>query len=169
MNETTPFKPSQRAISISVVLAVVAGLLWVLSLATLASLGQSDAAGNALGEAYAAIQIIALWLLLSLLTLIAAVKGRAAWPALAAALVIVPLSGLVAMSAADLLTRSHLPPFLWPIVIPAAIPPLVVLWCFLSLQGRGRLAIAALPAAILAVCLLIQPLSLMRKASDDRQ
>src|SRR4051812_49389096 len=169
MTQTTPANASGRAIAATILLTAIAALLWALSLATLATLGHSDAAGNALGEAYAAIQIIALWLLLSVLTLIAAVKGRAPRPALAAALVIVPLSGFVAMSAADLLTRSHLPPFLWPIVIPAAIPPLVVLWCFLPLQGRARVAIAALPAAMLAVCLLIQPLSLVRKASDDRQ
>jgi hypothetical protein len=103
------------------------------------------------------------------MTVIAAVKGRAPWPAIAAALAIVPLSGFVAMSAADLLTRAHLPPFLWPIVIPAAIPPLVVLWCFLSLQGGARIAMAALPAAMLVVCLLIQPLSLVRRAGDDRE
>lgn len=169
MTQTTPAKPLGSAMAATILLAVVAALLWVLSLATLGSLGRSDAAGNALGEAYAAIQVIALWLLLSVMVVIAAVKGRAAWPAKAAALVIVPASGFVAMSAADLLSRAHLPPFLWPIVIPAAIPPLVVLWCFLSLQGRPRAVIAALPGAILAVCLLIQPLSLMRRASDDRE
>src|SRR4051812_21571180 len=169
MIEPTPFKASNGTVSIIIVLAVIAALLWLLSLATLASLGHSDAAGNALGQAYAAIQIIALWLMLSLMTVIAAVKGTARWPAIAAALVIVPLSGFAAMSAANLLTRAHLPPYLWPIVIPGAVPPLVVLWCFLSLQGRARIAIAAFPAAILAVCLLIQPLSLVRKASDDQE
>ncbi|HEU0084991.1 MAG TPA: hypothetical protein VFQ87_19235, partial [Bradyrhizobium sp.] len=169
MIEPTLFKPSKGAISVSIVLAVIAGLLWLLSLATLADLGRSDAAGNALGEAYAAIQIIALWMLLSVMTVIAAVKGRAPWPAIAATVVIVPLSGVLAMSAMALLTRAHLPPFLWPIVIPAAIPPLVLLWCFLSLQGRAGNAIAALPAAMLAVCLLIEPLSLTRKTVDDRQ
>jgi hypothetical protein len=169
MIEPTLFKPSKGAISVSILLAVIAGLLWVLSLATLADLGRSDAAGNALGEAFAAIEIIALWSLLTVMTVIVAMKGRVPWPVIAAALVIVPVSGLVAMSAMDLLTRAHLPPFLWPIVIPAAIPPLVLLWCFLSLQGRAGNAIAALPAAMLAVCLLIEPLSLTRKTVDDQQ
>jgi hypothetical protein len=169
MNPSAPVKPSNGAMLASIVLAAIAGLLWVLSLATLASLGRSDAAGNALGEAYGAFQIIALWVLLLALVLIAAVKGRARWPAAAAAVVIVPVSGFVTMSAAALLARAHLSPFLWPIVIPAAIPPLVVLWCFFSLRGGSRIALGALPAAMLAVCLLIQPLSLMRKAVDDRQ
>jgi hypothetical protein len=165
-----PSKSSTGAISAAIVLSIIAGLLWVLSLATLASLGNSDAAGNALGEAYAAIQIIALWSLLTITTIIASVKGVAPKPALAAALVIVPASGFVAMAAADLLARAHLSPFLWPIVIPATVPPLVVIWCFLALRGRTRMAgiaLGALPVAVVAVCVLIQPLSLMRKAVDD--
>jgi hypothetical protein len=170
MNQDVPTRPSNGATATSVVLSIIAGLLWVLSLATLASLGNSDAAGNALGEAYAAIQIIALWSLLTIMTVIASVKGAVPKPAMAAALVIVPASGFVAMAAADLLARAHLSPFLWPIVIPATVPPLVVIWCFLALRGRTRptgIALAALPAMMLAVCLLIQPLSLMRKAVDD--
>jgi hypothetical protein len=169
MNPSAPAKPSNGATLASVVLTAIAGLLWVLSLATLASLGGSDAAGNALGEAYAAIQIIALWLLLFAMVLIAAVKGSAPWPAAAAAVVIVPVSGFVTMSAAALLARAHLSPYLGPIAIPAAIPPLVVLWCFLGLRGGPRIALGILPAAMLAVCLLIQPFSAMRKAVDDRQ
>ena len=77
------------------------------------------------GEAYAAIQIIALWSLLTIMTVIACLKGAASRAAKAAALIVVPGSGFVAMAAADLLTRAELSPFLWPIVIPAAVPPLV--------------------------------------------
>ena len=172
MNQDVPTRPSSGATATSIVLSIIAGLLWALSLATLASLGNSDAAGNAIGEAYAAIQIIALWSLLTIMTIIASVKGVAPKPALAAAMVIVPASGFVAMAAADLLARAHLSPFLWPIVIPAAIPPLVVIWCFLALRGRTRMAgiaLGALPALLAGVCLLIQPLSLMRKAVNDKE
>jgi hypothetical protein len=170
MNITPPpSKPSDRVIAANIVLGVIAGLLWVLSLATLASLGNSDAAGNAIGEAYAAIQIIALWSLLTVLTVVACVKGTAPKAVKAAALVIVPASGFVAMDAADLLARAYLSPFLWPIVIPAAIPPLVVTWCFVALLGRTRIAGIALTAAMVAVCLLIQPLSSMRKAVNEKE
>jgi hypothetical protein len=173
MNGTpaTP-RPIDGATATSIVLGVIAGLLWVLSLATLASLGNSDAAGNVIGEAYAAIQIIALWSLLTVMTIIAAVKGSAPWPAIAAALVIVPASGFAAMAAADLLARAYLSPFLWPLVIPALVPPLVVIWCLLALRGRTRMAsiaLGALPVVMVAVCLLIQPLSLMRKAVNDAE
>jgi hypothetical protein len=167
-----PTKPSSGTIATAIILSALIAPLWVLSLATLASLGNSDAAGNAIGEAYAAIQIIVLWSLLTIMTVVAAIKGAAPRPAMVAALVIVPASGFVAMAAADLLARAYLSPFLWPIVIPAAVPPLVVIWCFLALLGRTRnagIAPGALPAAMLAVCLLIQPLSLMRKAVNDRE
>jgi hypothetical protein len=165
-------KASSGAIAGGIVLGALIGLLWTLNLATLASLGNSDAAGNAIGEAYAAIQIIACWSLLTVLTVVACVKGAAPKAAKAAALVIVPASGFAAMAAADLLARAYLSPFLWPLVIPAAIPPLVVIWCFLALRGRTRLAgiaLGALPVVMAAVCLLIQPLSLMRKAVNDME
>jgi hypothetical protein len=165
-------KASSGAIAGGIVLGTLIGLLWALNLATLASLGNSDAAGNAIGEAYAAIQIIALWSLLTVLTVVACVKGAAPKAAKAAALVIVPASGFAAMAAANLLARAYLSPFLWPIVIPAAVPPLIVIWCFLALRGRTRLAgiaLGALPVAVVAVCLLIQPLSLMRKAVNDAE
>jgi hypothetical protein len=165
-------KASSGAIAGGIVLGALIGLLWTLNLATLASLGNSDAAGNAIGEAYAAIQIIALWSLLTILTVVACVKGAAPKAAKAAALVIVPASGFVAMAAADLLARAYLSPFLWPLVIPALVPPLVVIWCFLALSGRTRMAgiaLGALPVAVVAVCLLIQPLSLMRKAVNDAE
>jgi hypothetical protein len=167
-----PTRPSNGATATSVVLSIIAGLLWVLSLATLASLGNSDAAGNALGEAYAAIQIIALWSLLTILTAVACLKGAAPKAAKAAVLVIVPASGFAAMAAADLLARAYLSPFLWPLVIPAAVPPLVMIWCFLAFRGRTRMAgiaLGALPIVMIAVCLLIQPLSLMRKAVNDTE
>jgi hypothetical protein len=165
-------KASGGAIAGGIVLSTLIGLLWALNLATLASLGNSDAAGNAIGEAYAEIQIIALWSLLTVLTIVACVKGAAPKAAKAAALVIVPASGFAAMAAADLLARAYLSPFLWPLVIPAAVPPLVVVWCLLALRGRTRMAgiaLGALPVAVVAVCLLIQPLSLMRKAVNDRE
>jgi hypothetical protein len=165
-------KASGGAIAGGIVLSALIGLLWALNLATLASLGNSDAAGNAIGEAYAAIQIIALWSLLTVLTIVACVKGAAPKAAKAAALVIVPASGFAAMAAADLLARAYLSPFLWPLVIPTAVPPLVVIWCFLALRDRTRMAdiaLGALPGVMVAVCLLIQPLSLMRKAVNDAE
>ncbi|MFZ2157366.1 MAG: hypothetical protein WAV72_14770 [Bradyrhizobium sp.] len=166
-------KPSNAAIIASIVLGVVVGLLWLLQLATVASLGGSDPAGDAIGRAYAAIEIIALWLLLMVMTVIAGVKGAAPRSAVVAALAIVPASGFAAMGAADLLARPHIAPFLWPIVIPALVPPLVVAWCFLALsaatlrRATAEVAAGVLLGATLLVCASIWPLSLMRNAVGD--
>src|SRR3954453_24113133 len=94
-------KASSGASAGAIVLGALIGLLWALNLVMLASLGNSDAAGNAMGEAYAAIQIIALWSLLTVLALIACIKGTASKAAKAAALVIVPVSGFASIAAAD--------------------------------------------------------------------
>ena len=60
MNVTPPaLRPSDGAVAASIVLGIVIGLTWVLHLATVASLGRSDAAGNGIAEAYATIQLIA--------------------------------------------------------------------------------------------------------------
>jgi hypothetical protein len=171
MNAVPPTaKPSDGVIAASIVLSVVAGLLWLLELATVTSLGHSDAAGNGIGEAYAAIQIIVLWLLLTVLTAIASFKGAAPKPAWVVALVIVPLSGFVAMAAADLLARPTAPLFLWPVIISALVPPLVVAWCHLALSASGSRTVqiqAGLLGGTLAVCLSIVPLSLARNAANN--
>src|SRR5688500_6948155 len=95
-------KPPVGAIAAGAVLGTVILLLSGLQLVTVASLGQSDAAGNGLAQAYAAIQMIVLWLLLMVLTILAGATGVAPRAAKIAALVIVPASGLVAALAADL-------------------------------------------------------------------
>ena len=53
-------KPSIAAIAAAIVLGIVILLLWALQLVTMASLGQSDPAGNGLAQAYAAIQMVVL-------------------------------------------------------------------------------------------------------------
>jgi hypothetical protein len=153
----------------NIALGLVTCLLWLSLLLGIADLGHSDPAGNAISQAYAAIMVLALWFLLTVMTAIASLKGNAPRLAKVSALVIVPASGLVAMTATDLLARADQSPFLWPIVIPAVVPPLAVTWCFLVLPGRFRISriAGALPVAILAVCLLIVPMSRMRSALQE--
>ena len=168
-------KPPVGAIAAGIVLGIVILLLWGLQLVTVASLGQSDAAGNGLAQAYVAIQMIVLWLLLMVLTILAGATGAAPRAAKNAALVIVPASGLVAAIAADLLARPFVAPFLWPIVIPALVPPLIVVWALFALSaarlraGTVRIVGGVLLAMIVAVCASIWPLSQMRKAVDDQE
>ncbi len=121
-----PVKAAPVAIVVSIGLGVLALMFWVLALATLSDLVGSDAAGNGYAQAYAAIEIIVLWGLLALIALIAGVKGAMTWPSAIAAAVLIPASGIVTFEVLELLSRPSLPPFLRPLVIPAAVPPLVL-------------------------------------------
>ena len=166
---------SVGVIAAGIVLGIAILLLWGLQLATVVNLGSSDAAGNGLAQAYAAIQMIILWVLLMVLTVLAAAKGAAPKPVVAAALVIVPVSGFVASAAGGLLARPNVAPFLWPIIIPALVPPLIVAWGLFALSAaRWRaetsgIVAGGLLAAIVAVCVTIWPLSQMRGDVDDRE
>jgi hypothetical protein len=169
-----PAKAAPAAIGVSIGLGVLALLLWVLALATLSDLAGSDAAGNGYAQAYAAIEIILLWGLLALITLIARVKGEMTWPAVLAAAILIPASGAVTFEVLGLLSRPHLPPFLWPLVIPALAPPLIYAFCiwalFPSLRAAipARLAGGAIWGAVLLLCASVIPLEKVREHADDR-
>jgi hypothetical protein len=170
----TTSKTSPVAVGLSAGLGLLALLVYAVQLATLAELASSDAAGNAYSQAFGAIEIIFLWVLLTALTIIAFVKGAMPWPAALPALILLPVSGVMAMEALELLSRPYITPFLWPIVIPAAIPPLVVAFCFWALLPALRAAIPAPFAsgfvwgATFLLCAAIVPLGQMRHRADDR-
>ena len=115
---------SSNAVAAAYVLAAFALIGWLILLPGLASLDSSDAAGNGMAQAFTALEAIALWLLLAILTLQCLAKGRApAWAAFAAVL-LVPGSGVAAFGALELLAQPQLSPCLWPIAALAAPPPL---------------------------------------------
>ena len=167
-------KAAPAAIGVSIGLGVLALLFWALALATLADLAGSDAAGNAYAQAYAAIEIFILWGLLAVIAIIAGVKGAMARPAVLAAAILIPASGVVTFEVLELLSRPGLPPFLWPIIIPALAPPLVMvfsIWAlFPSLRARipERVAAGAVWGAVLVLCLAIIPLQKTRERANDR-
>jgi len=125
-----PAKTVPYALAVTLVVGVLALLVWMLMLATLSDLAGSDAAGNGLAQAYGAIEIIVLWALLAVIALIAGIKGGVAWPLAMAAAVLIPASCVATFFVLGLLSRPELPPFLWPIVIPAAVPPLVLAFSY---------------------------------------
>lgn len=172
MTDTKPLSPG--AVVFAGVLGVIALFFYALQIATLANLTGSDAAGNAYAQAYGAIEIIFLWILLCALTLIAFFKGdMPKWAAIAAA-ILVPASGLVAFQALELLSRPYQPPHLWPLIIPAAIPPLVVAYCFWALlpglRARipAQLASAGVWGLVFVICAAIVPFDKVRNAADER-
>jgi hypothetical protein len=160
------------AITVSLALSLLALLLWVVQLATLADLSGSDPAGNALAQAYAAVEIVVLWALLSVLMIIAVVGGAMSRPATLAAFILVPVSGLAAMTASGLLAKPDVSPYLWPITIPALVPPLVVAFCFWALIPSMRAAVPAgfaagiVWGATLTLCVSVGPLVHMRNLAN---
>ena len=167
-------RPSTGAIVAGFGLAILALLLWVPALATLADLAGSDPAGNALAQAYAVFALIILWVLLAIVTLIAGIGGSIGWPLALAALILMPASGFAAMTAFDLLARPEVSPFLWPIVVPALVPPLVIAFAIWALLPPLRSAIPAAIAGgivwcmILIVCIAVMPMQRMRYAADQQ-
>jgi hypothetical protein len=171
MSDTENVSPG--AVVFSGILSFVALLFYALQIATLSDLASSDAAGNAYAQAYAAIEIIFLWVLLGTLTLIAFFKGDMPRPAAVFAFLLVPGSAIIAFEVLALLSRPYQPPHLWPLIIPAAIPPLVVAYCFWALLPglRARipatLASATIWGLVFVACAAIVPFDKIRKAADD--
>ncbi|MDI1346386.1 MAG: hypothetical protein PSV22_20140 [Pseudolabrys sp.] len=167
-------KLSPAAVGVSGLLGVFALLLYLVQLVTLTDLAGSDPAGNAYAQAYGAIEIILLWILLCALTLIAFFKGAMPKPAAVAAFILVPASGFIAFEALELLSRPYQPPHLWPLIIPASVPPLVVVYCFWALLPRLRTALPARPfgvavwGLVFVICAAIVPFDKIRNAADER-
>jgi hypothetical protein len=167
--------PSPFAVAAAVVLSALALLIWAVALATLADLAGSDAAGNGLAQAYAAVEIVTLWLLLAGLAILAAVKGAFTNPARLAALILIPASAVAALIALGLLSEPKTVPYLWPIIIPVLVPPLIVSFCFRVLLPKLHAAVSAPRAtavvwgATFILCAAIVPMALLRLQADDRK
>jgi hypothetical protein len=172
---STIIAPSRGAIGAAIVLTVLALLFWLLLLSALPDLRSSDAAGNGLAQLMAAADTLVLCLLLAILTVVAIVNNPLPWPIGAAAFILVFVSGVVAMMALALLTEPRVSPFLWPLIIPALAPPLIIAFSFWTLVPSFRTAVPA-PAAIaiagggmLLLCLAIVPLKYLRDQASQRQ
>src|SRR5579871_4755556 len=114
-----PTVPSTRMLVFVTLLSVLIALVWALTTAMLTGLGGSDAAGNGMAQGFTAIAIVLLWLLLGILLLVSFIASPMPWPIVAAALLLLPASGVAVMMALDLLTHRFAPPFLWLIITPA--------------------------------------------------
>jgi hypothetical protein len=163
-------KPSGGARTAGIVLAGLCGLLWVVIVPSLGGLGNSDPAGNVMAQGFAGLGIILLWLLLSVLALIAAMKG--AMPTWARpALLLVPASGVAAIVALELLARPGSPPWHLPMLIPAFAPPLIVafcLWSLLSPPVTGARA-GVLLGALAVLSSAIVPMFVMRATTTAQE
>ena len=172
-------RPSNGAVIAAMVLGLLILVAWIALISTLSSLGDSDPAGNGLERAFAGFEIILVWILLTILLVVAGLHRPMPPLGAAAAVVLVPASGVAAGFALELLSDRSTAPFLWPILIPAVVPPAVVAFGFWTLLPSLRAVVVA-PVAVggvwgltLLLCVAMWPLSLVREravqqASDEQ-
>ena len=102
----------------------------------------SNAIGRGLAELFAFLLIFLLWIVLAILVFLRG-KGQKMPPlALVASAILLPLSGVAAVYAADLYASYAG----WAIVVPALLPPLIALY---AMWGRLPVLHSALPAKII--------------------
>lgn len=166
-------KVSPVTLGLCVALGILALILYVGAVSLLSDMAGSDPAGNAYSQAYAAIALIALWVLLAIILTIALAKGAAGWPVVAAALILVPASAIVSLFAMGLLTNPNQTPYLWPIVIPAGLPLLVLGFAFWTLLPGMRsilpahIVVPAIWGLVFVLCLAVIPFNMMRDSARE--
>jgi hypothetical protein len=109
-----------------------------------------DPAGNAIGRGLAQLfgnfLILMLWIVLAILLFLGGKSLKMPPQALAAAAILLPLSGVAAIYAADLNQRYAG----WAIVVPALLPPLIALY---AMWARLPDLHAALPARVINIAI----------------
>jgi hypothetical protein len=140
----------------AIALAVLAALLYAAQMAGLHDAGRSDAAGNAINDAFVALFSVALWIVLAGLLLIAFKNGRMpAWAALGA-LVLVPLAGYASVVSAELYAHQRGAAFMVPALAPPVIA-LYALWVRIPALTRAmpETAASAMAGGVLAALIAI--------------
>ena len=120
--------PRERPVSSppvgAVILALLAGLLYVAYLGGLHDAHRSDAAGDSLTDAFLALFGTALWVVLVGLLLVALKNGKMPTWAAIGALVLVPLACYASFVSADLYAHQRG----WAYIVPGLLPPVIVLY-----------------------------------------
>jgi hypothetical protein len=101
------------------ILLGVAGLLYALMLANLVDTSNTDAVGRGLDRAFAALAGLLLWILLAILLVVGGVKGHMPLLAAMVAAILLPVSAVAAVAAAELYERQDG----WPILVLVLLPP----------------------------------------------
>ncbi len=139
-DETLP--PSRPPVG-TLVLLVLASMLYAVMLANLLPDSGTDAAGRGLAQAFGALMGLLLWIVLAILLAVAAVKG-AMPPAGWAAIVLLPGSAVGAVVAAGLVERQPG----WPILVPALLPLLIAAYAVWARFPRLHSRLKPLPTSL---------------------
>ncbi len=106
--------------------------------------------------------------------LVAAIAGEMPVIAKLATLILLPATGVATLFAQDLLSEPRLAPYLWPLVVPAVVPPTVIafsLWSLIPDLRRGvstGLAVGVFIAGLSGVCIALAPMKHQREAEMAR-
>ena len=152
---------------------VLAAVLWVATVANLITIRSSDAAGNALSQAFGVLMAIALFALLALLLILAAVRGAMPVWMRVASVVLVPASGAATIATIEIMSRGTEWPVRWPLVVPVLAPALLIgLALWIAMPSVRAMAPGAPTAAIAlgALALLsVAPWPLLRERDRERR
>ena len=154
------------------ILLVIASLLWAATVANTVTLRSSDAAGNGLSHAFGVLMAIALWILLAILLVLAAVRGEMPGWMRVGAVVLVPASGAATIAAIEVLSQGTEWPLKWPLVVPILAPGLLIaiaLWTYLpsARAAASPPVVGAIAFGVLTV-LSIAPWPLLRERGRIR-
>jgi hypothetical protein len=149
----------------SILLLVLAAVLYAAMLSCFVDAPDSDAFGRGLALAYGAILGTALWIVLAVLLTVAAVNGRMPVWAILALVVLVPLSCVVMWFAGDAYARGDTSA-IW---VPALLPPLLALYVLWARLPALHATFRAVPtSAVLGAAiayLTVAPLVAMTRAA----
>src|SRR5580704_5128065 len=133
-NKAMAKNPSTRAPVGTIVLLMLAALLYAAMLGCIADAPDADAFGQAIVLLYAAFLGVVLWLVLAALLLIAAARGRMPLWATLAMVVLWPLSAVAIFMAGDAYSRGD-PSAIW---VLAFLPPLFALYALWARRHHER-------------------------------
>lgn len=135
----------------AIVVLVLAALAYAAMAACLGDLHGSDAAGNGITAAFAALFGIFVWLWLGVLLLIAGIKGNMPFWAGIALAIILPASAIAAAIALEM----EGPGNPWPLIEPFALPPVIAIYGLYARLTRLHRAIPLVPASAVALAAMI--------------
>lgn len=171
----TDAKPvSTTAAVLGFILSGLCLLLWPLVVAMNSDLGfGGDAAGQGMAQGFAVVADMLLYAMLAGLALCAVLGG--AIPALGKAILLslVALGGLMAFAAFDLLQNPSMPPGLWPLLVVAGPPPLIIVFSLWALTPLRRLIAEPVAYGLVfsiaaTLCLALAPMYWVRDTAVKR-
>ena len=128
----------------AIVVLSIASLPYMVMLANLWDDPGTDAAGRGLAHAFAAIVGLILWILLAVLLVMGAARGRMPLAATLVAVILLPVAAWGTVEAAELYNRQNA----WPFLVPVLLPPLIAAYPLWALLPRLHGVLKPLPTSL---------------------